>query len=127
MTCKPFYDYLTYGDTCYLTAYTVNGKSCSGKNDLCVITTKERYSDSSVKVVTNSVPFNQCTTEHQNGRHNTRKANTKLVEYDAAKEKQQQEYIEVTVCSREEAIFVTRPTQTESAVSFGGCKEGFER
>ena len=48
-------------------------------------------------------------------------------EYDAAKEKQQQEYIEVAVCSREEAIFVTRPTQTESAVSFGGCKEGFER
>ena len=112
MTRKPLHDDLAHGDTCNLATHSIDREAQGCQYHLCLVGTEEWNCDSASKVVTYGIPLNQSTTKHQDGGHDARETDAKLVEDNTTEEKEQEEHIEVAVCSREKSILIRRPTES---------------
>ena len=124
MTRKPFHNDLAHCDTAYLAAHAIDGKAKCSYHYLCTISTEEWYYYRTAKLMTYSIPFNQGSTKHQNSREDTSETDAKLIEDKTTEEEEQEEYIKVSVGSREEAVFIRTPSESETILSpLGSCQE----
>ena len=128
MTGEPLDDDLAHRDTCYLATHTIDGKSQDGPKDLRLVgANAQGERDGPIEAMTDGPVLDKCTGKHQDGAQDARKAYTNLVEDDATKEQQQQEYIEIAVSTGEESIFIAAPAQSKASIGIGGlCQQRFQ-
>ena len=122
VTSKPFCNNFGYGDAGNLGTHTEHCEAqrceqhlCGHTEELCI----------GCEVAFQCIPFDDGTQQHQSAAGNACEANTALVENDTAEEKHQQEYVDVTVGTREEAVVIACPAQTTLRGEF--CEQVLER
>ena len=106
MACKPLCDDLCYGNTCNLATHAVDCKAEASHCDLC------READNlACECAVHCIPLDCRAGEHERCTHETCKAYAHLVKDDTSEEEHEQEYVDISVCTREYSVVIASPAK----------------
>ena len=98
MTGEPLDNHLTDSDSGYFASHTVDREAQTGQEHLGVVGSySERQGDGPFETVSDRIPFDERSREHQHGRHQAGETYSELVKNDSSEEKEEKENIEEAV------------------------------